>query len=141
MKHIFYIIVFALAILTGCQKEAPKPLEERICGEWKLIGPVEAIVYISFNMDRTFNEYQKLDNAEFELRNGTWELSGNVLSGQYNDGKEWSSTYVAEEENRILTLTSQEEDGIKYTYESRRIPDVVRESATPVVKSSSMPTL
>lgn len=138
MKRIFYIIAFALAVITGCQKEeTPKSLTERICGEWKLVAPVEAIVYLSFNSDNTFNEYQKLDNGVFELRNGTWELAGNVLTGQYNDGEEWSSAYIVKEENGILALTSQEEDGIEYTYESRQIPDIVRESATPVVKSSA----
>lgn len=130
-------MILAAAVVAGCQKkENPKSLSELICNEWKLTSPVEANIYLSFTTDGKFEEYQRLDNGKFELRRGTWTLSGNILSGKYNDDQAWSATYAAAMSDKFLTLTSQEEDGIEYQYVNCQIPDVVREAASVVVKSS-----
>lgn len=138
MKRILYILTLAVAILTGCEKggepEVQIPLEELICGEWKLTYP-DAAVYVSFSDDKTFEEYQSLNGEIYELRRGTWQLEGNVLSGKYNDEEEWAYTYQTEITDKILTLTAKEDITVKSMYTSCGIPDIVKESCTIVVKS------
>lgn len=137
MKRIFYIVVLTLAAITSCQKnDGPKTLNDLLCNEWKLTSPMEANVYLAFAADGTFEEYQRLDNGHFELRRGSWSLAGNVISGRYNDNKEWSSSYTASVTGNTLLLVSKGDDGIEYQYKACQIPDIIRQTADIIVKSA-----
>lgn len=137
MKRLFYIIALTLTVLVGCQKEdSSKSLTEHLCGEWKHTSSIGANVYLIFNAGGTFEEYQKLDNGQFELRRGTWTLTDNIISGKYNDNEQWSSTYKVIVVDNSMTLTSQGEDGLEYHYSLCEVPDVVKENAIVIVKSN-----
>lgn len=135
MKRILYIAILALVALTGCKKE--DTLADRLIGEWRGNSlTVEAGIYISFSGDGTFELYQKLETEGFELRRGTWSVSGDILSGVYNDGEAWAATYKAALEEDTLTLTSQNESAEINTYTKSEIPAYIKESSAVVVKST-----
>ena len=135
--------IAAVLVFTGCEKEKEKEqslsdLGRKLCGEWKLEIPAEINVYLAFAADMTFEEYQKLDDGNFKLRRGTWTLAENLLSGKYNDGTEWSSTYTILIADKVLMMISSNEDAFEYQYVQKVIPQVVKESCEVVVKSGGM---
>ena len=75
--------------------------------------------------------------GEFELRRGTWTLTGNVLSGKYNDGEAWAADYNVSVDGDKLTMTSQNEGAETSIYVRCSIPSVIKEGSTVVVKSMS----
>ena len=142
-KILFRTIALAAVIaFTGCEKEKEQPslseLSTKLCGEWKLELPADVNVFLAFAADRTFEEYQKLDDGNFELRRGKWNLTDNILSGKYNDGESWSSTYTILIADKVLTMISGNEDAIEYQYVSKEIPEVVKENCEVVVKSGGL---
>ena len=135
------LAIAIIAFVTGCEKEKGQSLSDlgkKLCGDWKLETPAETNVYLAFAADMTFEEYQKLDDGNFELRRGTWNLAENLLSGKYNDGTEWSSTYTILIADKVLTMISGNEDAIEYQYVQKEIPQVVKENCEVVVKSGGL---
>lgn len=137
MKRLIYIAIFALAALSGCDKEASKvpTLEQRILGEWRGSEiSVDAAIYISIKADGTFELYQKMATEVFELRRGTWTLTGDTLSGAYNDGEPWAASYTVSADS-VLTLVSLSEGSETSIYIPCSIPEEVKRSCTVIVKS------
>ncbi len=134
MKRILYIAIFGLAVLTGCQKEPT--LADMLCSEWRGSDlSVDAGIYMKFSSDGTFELYQKMGTGPFELRRGRWTLSGNILSGVYNDSEPWGSSYEISVKGKVLTLVAQDEGGEVNVYQKVTIPKVIKEGCTVVVKS------
>ena len=138
MKKLLYITLFALVAFAGCSKpdaEKPLTLEHKLCNEWRGSElSVDAAIYISFLADGTFELYQKMDDV-FELRRGTWTLTGDVLSGKYNDGEDWAADYTVSVDGNKLTMVSKNEGAEAGTYVQCTIPSVIKEGSTVIVKS------
>ena len=113
-------------------------LGEQLCGEWKLETPAETNVYLAFFSNKTFEEYQRLDEGGYELRRGTWQLDQSLLSGKYNDGTDWSSTYSIMIADKVMTMISGNDDAIEYSYMKTDIPDAIKENCEVVVKSAGL---
>ena len=137
------VAIAAVLVFTGCEKEKEKEqslsdLGRKLCGEWKLETPAETNVYLAFAADMTFEEYQRLDEGGYELRRGTWQLDQSLLSGKYNDGTDWSSTYSIMIADKVMTMISGNEDAIEYSYMKTDIPDAIKENCEVVVKSTGL---
>ena len=135
------IAIAAIVAFTGCEKEKEQSLStlgEQLCGEWKLETPTETNVYLAFFSNKTFEEYQRLDEGAYELRRGTWKLDENQISGKYNDGTDWSSTYSIMIADKVMTMISGNEDAIEYSYMKTDIPDAIKENCEVVVKSTGL---
>ncbi len=136
MKKLLYITLLAILTAVGCKpEEKPLTLNQKLCGEWRGSElSVDAGVYLTFLADGTFELYQKMDEG-FELRRGTWSLTGDILSGKYNDNESWAAAYKVSIEGDRLTMTSQNEGAEASIYVRCTIPAVIKESSTVVVKS------
>lgn len=136
MKKLLYITLLALLTAAGCKPEdKPLTLEQKLCNEWRGSElSVDAGVYISFLADGTFELYQKMDDV-FELRRGTWTLTGDVLSGKYNDGEAWAADYTVSVDGNKLTMVSKNEGAEAGVYVQCTIPSVIKEGSTVIVKS------
>ena len=67
------VAIAAALVFTGCEKEKEKEqslsdLGRKLCGEWKLETPAETNVYLAFFSNKTFEEYQRLDEGGYERR-------------------------------------------------------------------------
>lgn len=136
------LVLFLTAILlsiSSCGKtHSAEPYPIDITGEWHLVSagelPMESIdVYVSFG-DGTFDLYQKVGEGRYFLYDGTYTLTGNVLSGLYSDGTSWGSDYDISLETDSLVLTANNGSGEVSTYVRKAIPDEV--SGNVAVKSS-----
>ena len=140
MKKILYILTAALCLLTSCAKE--KTLEEKIVGDWHCAAvSVDAEIYVTFTADKTFSLYQQIGEGAYRVYNGIWAIDGTTLSGEYNDGSAWATSYeVASTDDDTLTLTAE---GVSETYSrvGGGIPEEVLASCVTVVKSESTETV
>lgn len=140
MKKILYAILGAVCLLASCNKEMT--LEEKMVGDWHCTAAsVDAEIYVTFAAEGTFALYQQIGEGAFRLYNGTWELAGTSLSGQYNDGASWGASYeVVPTDDNTLTLTAE---GISETYSriAGGIPEEVLASCVTVVKSADAGTV
>lgn len=145
MKKALYIfLISTLGLLCSCKEKAngPKTLQEKLCGEWHSISLPEdlqfkADIYLSFSSDGVFELYQMIDAGAYRLYRGTWQLNGSTLSGEYNDGESWASSYEVAMNDKTMTLISQNGSAEKTVYESCTIPDKVRNGCDIVVKSDA----
>ena len=134
MKKIIYIIAAALCLLTSCKKEMT--LEEKMVGDWHCTAvSTDAEIYVTFATDKTFSLYQQIGEGAYRLYNGKWSLYGTTLTGSYNDGTSWATSYdIASTDDDTLTLTAE---SVTETYKriSGGIPEEVLASCVTVVKS------
>ena len=134
MKKLLYILIAAVCTLTSCKKEMT--LEEKLAGDWHCTAAsIDAELYVSFAADKTFSLYQQIGEGAYRLYNGTWSLDGSTLTGKYNDGTSWATSYeVVSTDEDTLTLTAE---GISETYKriSGGIPEESLASCVTVVKS------
>ena len=145
MKKILYILTAAICLLTSCGEKDLK-FPEKLYGDWYChstsLTSTDVEVYVTFN-GYSFVLYQKIGEGGYRIYNGTYTLtpstSGDgsyVLAGEYNDGTPWGSEYVVESSsNNVITLTA---GGVTETYTRVKtgIPEEVRNSAGPAVKSA-----
>ena len=133
MKKYIYLLAVAILALVGCEKEEHTCM---VCGQWRGDAlSAEVGIYIDFLCDGTFKLYQKMDNEIFEFRTGSWNLDGDVLSGTYNDGEAWATSYKASVSGEVLTLVAQSEGSETNRYKKCEIPTGVKENCKYVVKS------
>jgi hypothetical protein len=134
MRKYIYILAAAFIALTGCEKDPEHNCV--VCGQWRGDAlSAEVGIYIDFLCDGTFELYQKMDNNAFELRRGKWNLEGEILSGAYNDGETWSTSYKTTVSGEVLTLVAQDEGSETNSYKKCEIPAGVKENCEVVVKS------
>lgn len=111
-------------VFTGCKKDKGSSLPV-ITGRWELadmitkavqIGDQKVEVYLTFNADGTFLIEQMLGQGRFCTYDGTWNLSGSTLSGQYSDGNTWGAVYEVGVEDDTLRMTAQNDNGETFVY-------------------------
>lgn len=139
-KTIFYIFTAALCLLTACEKEPT--MAEKLVGDWHCTAAsTDAEIYVTFRAENTFTLYQQIGEGAFRVYNGSYRLgaisdgSTYVLSGEYNDGTAWGTSYeLKSEDTNCFTLTGE---GITETYDRMEtgIPAEVIASSVTVVKS------
>ena len=138
MKKYIYLLAVAIIALVGCEKEGGKDQDHTcmICGQWRGEAlSAEVGIYIDFLCDGTFELYQKMGNEAFELRRGKWSLEDGSLSGTYNDGEVWATSYDASVSGETLTLVAQSEGNETNYYKKCEIPAGVKENCEIVVRS------
>ena len=107
------IILSSLVLAVSCGKNKDVI---SIVGSWELcdyqtksvtIGQQPVSVFVDFASDGTFELRQKTGSEQrFTEYSGTWNLAGDMLSGKYEDGSSWASTYTVTLSGDKLTLTS-----------------------------------
>ena len=140
MKRILYIIS-ALLLLVSCgEKEGGKDkvsLEKKLCAQWHSTQlPVDGEIYLNFVEDKTFELFQQIGEGKYRLYRGTWNLEGNLLTGKYNDGEDWSAAYTIEITDQTLSMTSSNTAAEVSVYTKAEIPAEVKEDCVVVVKSN-----
>ena len=157
MKKIAYIVI-GLIMLLGCKEPGPdtpvtppdvpvdppakeETLAEKIAGEWHcVVSDIDADIYLNLLTDKTFELYQKVGEGSYRLYRGSWTMDEGLktLSGKYNDGTSWGSSYAAviSEDKNSLTLTPTnaviQED---HVYRRESIPSAVKDGCIVAVKS------
>lgn len=140
-KAILYIFAAALCLLTSCEKELT--MAEKLVGDWHCTSTsIDAEIYVTFTAEKTFVLYQQIGEGAFRAYNGTYALAagagegaGYVLSGEYNDGTPWGTSYeLRSEDKNAFTLTAAEITET-YTRVDGGIPAEVTASCETVVKS------
>lgn len=129
------IILSCMLLLCACGgSKSSEPLD--ITGEWKLsdltltksvqIGSEAVDIYISFAADKSFDLWQFLGAGRYEHFSGTWELSGDSLTGKYSDGSAWGNIYKVSVSGNELTMEATQESSDIYKYTRTTIPDSVK---------------
>ena len=125
-------MTLALAVFAGCKKE--ESTHEKLCGEWTLDNEQIAL-YVGFYWNNTFEEYKMGADGQYELRCGKWQLTGNVISGTYNDSEPWGYTYQLSFSGETLKMVSVEGETFENKYVRKDIPEAVKDNCKVVVKS------
>ena len=152
MKKLLYI-TFAILMMVGCGDRPADPtpvvpdppvkeesLAEMIIGEWHcVISDIEADIYLYIASDSSFELYQMVGDGAHRLYRGSWELDEDAakLSGKYNDGNAWGSSYtvaVSEDKNSmtLVSLEAKEEQ----VYRRENIPADAKEGCVVEVRSA-----
>lgn len=142
MKRLIYLAAMVI-LLAGCDENRitpPAPIKPAICREWKSSSlTIDAVIYLNFKEDKTFEMYQHVKQDCYELYNGTWTITGKTLSGRYNDGEEWAYDYTFVVDIPVggqhASLKLTDEDGVESTFSECTIPAVIKETSTVVVRS------
>ena len=98
---IFAFIAIAALAMTACNKEkggkTPSKATVSIVGEWRSTtfegaeAPFD--IYVDFNEDGSYEMYQRIYTLNYERYDGTYAVSGNIVSGSYSDGQSWKCGY------------------------------------------------
>ena len=135
------------ATLVGCDKDNTPSggVNSKVVGEWMLTGwngeATEFNVYLDLNSDATFAIYQQVWTLGYELFEGTFKTSGEILTGTYADGTNWASGYKFAVDGDMLTMYSQEDISITSVYEKCEIPQSIIDEATTTRASGIKPIL
>ena len=97
---------------------------------WHLVSmygsKVDVDIHIDFGKDGNFTIYQRTEDLTYTVFRGTYsnDEENSVISGVYDDGTPWlnSYSYVVDEENKTLTLTSVENPSEVAVYEQSKVP-------------------
>lgn len=154
MKKIIYLVTALLSII-GCKEKTPDngdtptppvpevTLAEKIEGQWHcVVSDIDADLWLSICADSSFELYQQIGEGAHRLYRGTWVLDEKQaeLSGKYNDGTSWGSSYAVtiSEDGNSMTL-SPENDSAKedHIYRKEDIPAEVTENCVVIVKSET----
>ena len=138
MKRILYMLCAALLIVACGNKNGDKnlTLEEKLCTEWHSEAlSVDGDVYLHFEIDKTFEIYQRIGEGAYRLYRGTWNLEENLLTGKYNDGEDWAAGYSIEINGNTLTMTSLNDAAEVTVYTKTAIPESVKNGSETIVKS------
>ena len=124
-------------MIAGCNKDGGKSLDQAILGEWHSTSiSVNGDIYLSFSEDKTYELYQKIGEGRYRKYEGTYTVTGSVVSGKYSDGEKWGSDYEASFEGEKLILTAQNGSSEVCTYEKKALPDTDKAEAILVTRSA-----
>lgn len=148
MKKIIYIIA-AMILTAACSDKgedqqgggASEPtLKELICGEWHStsLAISDSDIYLSLTKDCSFALYQKIGEGGYRLFNGIWNIEGTLLTGRYNDGEDWGSSYNVVLKDETLTLTSDNDAAEVSTFIRCTIPEDVKDTPYVEVKGGAI---
>ena len=135
------IVAWAMLLLvafTGCEPSVNGPGNNKknvVVGEWSLVQwneeSPEFHVYVKFDSNGTFEMYQQIWSFDYELFKGEYTLSGDVLTGVYEDGSNWACGYRVELIDGKLHMYSQEDISVTSVYEACTIPaEIITEATT-----------
>lgn len=133
---ILSMMLLLAATLVGCDKDNTPSggVNSKVVGEWMLTEwngeATEFNVYLDFNSDATFAIYQQVWTLDYELFEGTFKTSGEILTGTYADGTNWASGYKFAVDGDKLTMYSQEDQSVTSVYTKCEIPEEVISEAT-----------
>lgn len=125
-------------------KPEEKPVEklcDKIIGSWHSTSiAIDGDIYLNFTEDSKMELYQKIGEGAYRLYRGTWTIdeTNAVLSGKYNDGTDWASSYKIVMNGNNMTLTSANDAKEESKYAKADIPAEVKESCVVVVKSGTI---
>lgn len=134
------------ALLSSCGKEpTANPIMKGLEGEWQLesfaevpASEEEIDVYIKFENGR-FELFQKLGGGHFSKYDGTYSVSGTVLSGKYSDGVAFGSSYSIVIEDDVMTMHSLD-SATKSSSDSEENPTAATTTATTANPTASTVT-
>lgn len=148
---IWSLIMFLALAMVGCE-EGDKPgnqpgdkpgnqpgdsaLASAIVDEWHLTSFDGAAteyfdVYLVFKADGSFEMYQRLYTLNYEYYAGSYNVSGDIVTGNYDDGKNWLTGYKAEvsADGKTLTMYSQEDVSLTTVYTAEAVPVEIKAEA------------
>ena len=138
-KIILALSVLAAAVSCG-EKDNGPAVSEKIVAEWHLVGVSGMTsvpqVYVDFSQDLTFELYQKIGEGRYRKYEGTYTVTGSLVSGQYSDGEKWGSDYKASFEGDNMVLTAQNGSEEACTYEKKALSDADKANAVLVTRSA-----
>lgn len=138
-KIILALSVLAAAVSCG-EKDNGPAVSEKIVAEWHLVGVSGMTsvpqVYVDFSQDLTFELYQKIGEGRYRKYEGTYTVTGSLVSGQYSDGEKWGSDYKASFEGDNMVLTAQNGSEEACTYEKKALSDTDKANAVLVTRSA-----
>lgn len=122
------MILSAVLFLSACNKK--DEVMRNIVGEWLYADEEsgqEIEVYLSFDVDDTFEMYQRIGAGAHRLRTGTYHVDRNYVTGVYSDGTPWASDYILFFADDQMIMRSVQSEGYYAVYKKARIPAEVRE--------------
>ena len=138
-KIILALSVLAAAVSCG-EKDNGPAVSEKIVAEWHLVGVSGMTsvpqVYVDFSQDLTFELYQKIGEGRYRKYEGTYTVTGSLVSGQYSDGEKWGGDYQASFEGDKMVLTAQNGSEEACTYEKKALSDTDKANAVLVTRSA-----
>ena len=146
---ILSMMLLLVATLVGCKKEntpdGSTSVNSKLVGQWELTEwngeAPEFNVYLDFKGDATFAIYQQVWSLYYELFEGTFQTSGDIVTGTYEGGSNWASGYKFAVEGNKLTLHSQEDQSVTSVYEKCEIPEDIISEATTTRSAEVVPFL
>ena len=137
-KIILVLSVLAAAVSCG-EKDNGPAVSEKIVAEWHLLGVSGMTsvpqVYVNFSQDLSFELYQKIGEGRYRKYDGTYSVTGALVSGKYSDGEKWGSDYQASFDGEKLLLTAQNGSEEVCTYEKKALSETDKANAILVTKS------
>ena len=147
MKKFLAIFAVAILALVGCNKEkqnGPSGGASAINGQWHIVEwnseTPEFDVYVDF-YNGTFIIYQQVYSLFYEKFEGSYNVSGDIITGSYTNGSNWACGYKFEVSGDQLTLYSQEYISVTSVYEKCEIPQAIIDEAASTRASEATPFL
>lgn len=136
MKRFLYLTLALVGVMFSCAScDKDEKTATLVEGEWHYTSE-QCDIYVSFASTGDFELYQKLGEGRHYLYIGTWALEDEILSGEYNDGTPWGSSYtVSFEGDNKMTLTATNGSSERNTYSRTAIPEEVRQESICKVRS------
>jgi hypothetical protein len=139
MKKIIYMfLAAAMFVLAGCKEK--DEVQHNIVGEWYYSDQEsgqDIEIFVAFNIDRTFDLYQKIGEGYPRHLTGTYEVDRTLVSGMYSDRTPWASDYNVSFVDGNMIMTSTTVEGYSVRYLKKRIPDEIRDLAVDMTKSGN----
>lgn len=133
-------MIAALVMLgmTSCKEK--DSVQHMIVGEWLYQGEEsghEIEVYVAFNVDFTFDLYQKIGDGIHRYFKGTYNVDRELVTGMYNDRTPWSTDYEVSFHEGDMVMKSVSDKDYSITYKKKRIPAEVRMQCVDMTKSAT----
>lgn len=137
MKKILYMFLAAAMIaLTSCKEK--DEVQHRIVGEWMYTheeAGQSIEIYVAFNVNYTFDLYQKVGDGAHRHLTGTYEVDRTIVSGMYSDRTPWASEYSVSFNGTDMVMKSLSAEEYTITYKKARIPDEVKNHSVEMTRS------
>ena len=138
-KIILALSVLAVMVSCGGSGDNGPAVSDKIVAEWHLVS-VSGLssapqVYVDFAQDLSFKLYQQIGQGRYRKYEGTYTVSGSLLSGTYSDGKKWGSDYNVSFEGEKMALAAQNGSEEVCTYEKKALSEADKADAVLVTKS------
>lgn len=141
MRNAIFILASVMLIAAvSCKKdENPVDYKAKLPGEWHYVSEdLDVDIYASFDENGDFHLYQQLGEGRHRHYSGSWTVNGNTLSGTYEGGEPWGSSYsMSFSDDDTMTLTALNGSDESNTYVRDDIPSEVKDQSIDV-KSSSL---